>query len=64
MNKNKQSYSDKVADLNYGKTNFVNSDRDKFYQKKQVESERNDYDVFKKDKYPTRKMTFGKIKYV
>lgn len=61
MNKKKQSYSDKASNLNF---NLVNSDRDKFYQKEQVECEKNNYDVFEKDKYPTRKMTFGKIKYV
>lgn len=59
MNKNKQSYLDKASNSNYDKANF-----DEFYEKENIECEKNDYNVFKKDKYPTRKMTFGKIKYV
>ncbi len=64
MNKDKQSYSDKASNLNYNKIDLVNFDRDRFYQKERAEYEKNDQDVFKKDEYPTRKMTFGKIKYV
>lgn len=61
MDNNKQIYSDLVTGENCKDTSFI--DFEKYQEDKKKEKVEDNYDVFK-DKYPTRKMTFGKIKYV
>ena len=59
MNKNKKNYTDNISESNYYCSNLEEKN---IYYKSEKENDKN-YDIFK-DKYPTKKMTFSKIKYV
>jgi len=61
MNKNKQSYSNTIPS---GSGKSAHIEADKSYSPGRVKKGDNNHNAFDKSDYSTRKMTFGKIKYV
>lgn len=61
MKKDKQSYSNTTSG-DSGKSAYTEVDN--FYNPEKTKKEDDSHNVFEKNDYSLRKMTFGKIKYV